>query len=327
MSGPRDVVDDDRVEALSLELATSVVDRVGAVLGRETDDHLARTPAGRQCADRTSSVCSSSIVGGRARSFLSLSRRRRRAGSRRRRRPSQARRRRRNSPRAAPRPARRRSGPSMTRTPGGGSSARLAAISVTSAPRRAASRGEREAHPARRAIADEADAVDRLAGASSGHEHPQARPGPGARGVTPGRWTSSASHASSSSAGSASRPTPRSPWDASSPSPGGITVTPRSRSSVDVRLGGGVQVHAVVHRRRDDDRACRGERGGRQQVVGVAVRELGDRVGAGGRDQVTASARSTSARWLIGARSGAARRGRHRGPGRARTRWSAPARR
>ena len=34
--------------------------------------------------------------------------------------------------------------------------------------------GEREAHPARGAVADEPDRVDRLARASGGHEHPKA---------------------------------------------------------------------------------------------------------------------------------------------------------
>ena len=51
----------------------------------------------------------------------------------------------------------------------------LAATTVTSAPRRGRLLGQREAHAARRAVADVADGVDRLAGAARGHEHAQAR--------------------------------------------------------------------------------------------------------------------------------------------------------
>ena len=81
-------------------------------------------------------------------------------------------------------------------TPGGGSSATLAATTVTS---RAAARGllgERESHPARGAVADEAHAVDRLAGAAGRDEHASARAaGPARRAGA----ASSASHAASSS--------------------------------------------------------------------------------------------------------------------------------
>jgi hypothetical protein len=53
----------------------------------------------------------------------------------------------------------------------------------------------------------------------------------------------------------------------------------------EVRLRGGVLVHVVVHRRGDEDRARRGERRAREEVVGQAVGELGDRVRARRGDQ------------------------------------------
>ena len=52
-----------------------------------------------------------------------------------------------------------------------------------------------------------------------------------------------------------------------------------------VGLGGGVGVHAVVHRRGDEPRRRAGEEGGRQHRVGEAARQLGERVGRGGRDE------------------------------------------
>jgi hypothetical protein len=45
-----------------------------------------------------------------------------------------------------------------------------------------------------------------------------------------------------------------------------------------------VLVHRVVHRGREDERPAAGERGGGEQVVGRAGRELGQRVGAQRRD-------------------------------------------
>ena len=52
----------------------------------------------------------------------------------------------------------------------------------------------------------------------------------------------------------------------------------------DVRPGGRVQPHLGVHRRGEHDRAARGEQGVREQVVGQAVRGLGEQVGRGRRD-------------------------------------------
>ena len=57
-----------------------------------------------------------------------------------------------------------------------------------------------------------------------------------------------------------------------------------------VRLGRRVGVHAVVHRRGDEPRRRAGEEGGGQHRVGRARRELGERVGRGGRDQIGVAA-------------------------------------
>ena len=54
----------------------------------------------------------------------------------------------------------------------------------------------------------------------------------------------------------------------------------------EVGLGGRMLVHAAVHRRRDHDRAVRRQRRRGEQVVGMAVRELGQGVSARRRDQV-----------------------------------------
>ena len=77
--------------------------------------------------------------------------------------------------------ARRRSSAAVStstrRTPGGAGSATLAATRVTSAPRRGRALGQRQAHPAAGAIADEANRVDRLAGAARRDQDPQSVPG------------------------------------------------------------------------------------------------------------------------------------------------------
>jgi hypothetical protein len=52
-----------------------------------------------------------------------------------------------------------------------------------------------------------------------------------------------------------------------------------------IGLRGGMLVHVVVHRRRDDERAARSQRAAAKQVVGQAVGELGDRVRRGRGDQ------------------------------------------
>ena len=61
--------------------------------------------------------------------------------------------------------------------------------------------------------------------------------------------------------------------------------SPRARAASQVGLRGGVLVHAVVHRRREHQRAGGRERAAAQQVVGEPRGELGDRVRRGRRDQ------------------------------------------
>ena len=135
--------------------------------------------------------------------------------------------------------------------------------------------GEREAHPPRRAVADEAHGVDRLARAAGGDEHAQAGELRDRRAAPPG---TSASIAASSSAGSGRRPAPASPVRGE-PARAGLEHRRAARAQRrDVRPRRGVLPHVVVHRRRDEQRAGRGERGARQEVVGEAVGELGDRV-------------------------------------------------
>ena len=71
-----------------------------------------------------------------------------------------------------------------------------------------------------------------------------------------------ASTLASSSSGSGRRPRPNSPREASLPSSGSITSTPALAQGLEVGLGGGVGVHAVVHRR-GDAAAARCRRGRR----------------------------------------------------------------
>ena len=140
-------------------------------------------------------------------------------------------------------------------TPGGWGSDTLAATTVTLAPRARAASANAKPHAPRGAVADEAHAVDRLTGAAGGDEHAQALPGAAWRGGGAcGRvgWigarsgirdrsrrhspaarvpvSANASQSSSSCAGSGRRPGHRSPREASLPSSGSITLTPRSRS-------------------------------------------------------------------------------------------------
>src|SRR5205085_2134901 len=64
-----------------------------------------------------------------------------------------------------------------------------------------------------------------------------------------------------------------------------VTSAPR-RQQREVRVGRRVQVHALVHRRGEGDRARGRERSRGQQIVGMPVGQLGDRVGARRGDQV-----------------------------------------
>ena len=172
----RDVVDDDRVEALAGELRAAALDAPLAVLGGEADQRLpSRRRAARPAS--TSAVGSSSSCRRSRPGLLDLARAPARpGGSRRPPRPSAARRRP-GTPRSQACCSSAAVPTSRQRDPGGAVSATLAAISVTSAPRARAACGEREAHAPRGAVAEEAHAVDRLARAAGGDEHAQPAPG------------------------------------------------------------------------------------------------------------------------------------------------------
>ncbi len=149
--------------------------------------------------------------------------------------------------------------------------------------------GEGHAHPARAAVADEAHGVDRLARAAGRDDDvPPARPSSSSSAAArsavfaaPWRVRSTSARRS---AGSARRPCPASPLEASRPSPGSAITTPTLAQQRDVRLRGRVAPHPVVHRRGDDQRLGH-ERGGGEEIVGEAVREACDRVRRGGSDQ------------------------------------------
>ena len=158
------VVEDDEVGASSRDASSRRArDRLRPVRG-EADEHLPG-PSARRRAPRATSVVGSSSTVQRAVVLRPLARRAASAGgSRRRPRPSRRRRRRRaRAPRAR---GPRRSASRRPRRPPGAGTARFAASSVTSAPRAPRLRGERHAHAARRAVADEAHGVERLARAA-----------------------------------------------------------------------------------------------------------------------------------------------------------------
>ena len=83
------------------------------------------------------------------------------------------------------------------------------------------------------------------------------------------------------------RPEPSSP-QARSPLPGPTTWMPRARRVAMLAWVAGVRPHHHVHRRRHQDRLVGGEQGGGGEIVGEAMRHLGEQVGAGRRhhDQV-----------------------------------------
>ena len=122
--------------------------------------------------------------------------------------------------------------------------------------------GERDAHAAARAVAEEAHRVERLARAAGRDQHAAAR-----RADRPGR--SSAATAAWMSPGGARRPAPVSP-SASSPCSGPTITAPRAPQQLDGGLRGRVLPHAHVHRRRDDEAAGQRQRRLGQHVVGQA---------------------------------------------------------
>ena len=177
MSGARDVVDDDRVEALALELVARRRrprpprarrrSRPAPDPARRCAASVAEHVLGRLELDRVGALGPGLLelvigAGGAG-------------GSRRPRPPSAARRARANSRRARAGQLGRGLRPGRPRRRPAASSATLAATTVTSAPRAAAASASAKPHPAGGAVADVPDAVDRLLGAAGGDQHLHAR--------------------------------------------------------------------------------------------------------------------------------------------------------
>ena len=138
--------------------------------------------------------------------------------------------------------------------------------------------GEGDSHPAAGAVADEADRVDRLAGAAGGDQDPQPVPGAvagGQRRFDPRQQQLGVGQAAAAEL--AAR--------------GELALLGLDHLDAalaqgrEVRLGRRVGVHAVVHRRGEQPRRGAGEERGGEHRVGGAGGELGDRVGRGGRDE------------------------------------------
>ena len=241
--GARDVVHHDRVERLALELRAGALDSLGAVLGGEADEDLSLAALRRGLRQHVGRRARAPPRGSRAPPSRSS---RPRGAPGRKSATAAAISRRSTSGRRASVASRSSSAvcTSTYLTPGVLSSAVLAAITVTSAPRRAASAAS--AKPIR--------PLERLPTnrtASSGSRVPPAvtstRMPSSGRGAPP----ANISIASRIAAGSARRPTPHSPRDASGPVPGVDHVHSAVAQHVQVRLRGRVLVHVVVHRGRD----------------------------------------------------------------------------
>ena len=153
---------------------------------------------------------------------------------------------------------------------------------------------EREAHPPGGAVADEADAVDRLARAAGGDEHRRAASGSSAPPPRPaaapplgGRSRAPPRRPRAGCAGSARRPTPCSPSRPGGPRRARRSGAPRAAACRRFAWVAGCSYMRVVHRR-GEHAAGSGAASAqlRQQVVGQARGELGDRVGGGRGDQV-----------------------------------------
>ena len=218
-----------------VEHAPLALEPLLAELGAEGDEHLAvaLALAERRARCRPSARARASRP---RRSSGASPRARRRAGSRRRRRraarcrTSAARARR----RASPRP----SASAIVSTPGGAvdREVRGEQDDLGAAPARLL--GERDAHPARRAVADEAHRVDRLARPAGGDEHALAGERSAAR--------AAARRARRSPPARPSGPTPHSP-SAVSPSSGPTSSTPRADSvSTFARVAGCAHIRGFI---------------------------------------------------------------------------------
>ena len=151
--------------------------------------------------------------------------------------------------------------------------------STTSAPRATAARASAWPCLPDGAVAQEADRVEVLAGAAGATRRRGGRPGRAAAAPR----ASTARHSRASSAGSGSRPLPLSA-PVSRPTAGLDDEHAARAQRRDVGLRGRVLPHLGVHRRREHDRAARGEQRVGEQVVGEPVRGAGQQVGGGRGD-------------------------------------------
>jgi hypothetical protein len=131
-----------------------------------------------------------------------------------------------------------------------------------------------EAHPPGGAVADEAHAVDRLARAAGGDEHPQPAParGHGERCCTCLEDARGLGQTTDALLAFGGQPT----------AVGRDDLRAARAQDLQVRLRRRTLIHTVVHRRCDDKWAVGDERATAEQVVGETVRELCDRVRCGG---------------------------------------------
>ena len=136
--------------------------------------------------------------------------------------------------------------------------------------------GEREPHPPRGAVAEEAHRVDRLARAAGGDQRPRTGPGPRAQVRLDG---------GKQRGGLGQAPDPGLAVRRETAARRDEHVDPALAQRRDVRLGRRVFPHPRVHRRRDDHRAARDERACGQERVRLALGELRDRVRRGRGDQ------------------------------------------
>ena len=163
-----------------------------------------------------------------------------------------------------------------TLTPAGSGSAVLAATRVTSAPRDGGGPGQRVALEPRGAVAEEADRVEVLAGAAGRHHHLAA-------GQVRACRDAAREHVDAHVVDLVGLGQPAlAGVGAGQPALGGLDDQAAALAQGrDVGLGGGVLPHLGVHRGREHDRAPGGEQGVGEQVVGQAVRGLGQQVGGG----------------------------------------------
>src|SRR3954469_22564718 len=264
---PADVVDDDRVEALAAQLVAAVLDRALAVLGGEADERLARPAGGGEGRDDVVGA----LEGQRQRVALVLLelglRRLARAviGDRGRHQHDV-----RGGERGLAGVLQLGGGRDVdVAHPRGALEGDVRGDHGDVGAERGGLLGQREAHPARAAVADEADGVDRLAGAAGGDE--DAQPDEVAERVRQRRLDGA--HQVGRLGEPAHAPLALGPERAGAGIEHGH---PALAQHVEVRARGGVLVHVVVHRRGDEHGARRGERRAREQVVGEAVGELGD---------------------------------------------------